>query len=90
LTGYGDMAIPNDTSPEAQQVVYEIYRKMTPAEKLLRVFDAYQTGKLLAMAGIRMRNPDATEEQVWQLWAKQHLGEKLYNKVYGHGEDAES
>ena len=48
------MAIPNDTTRQAKEVVYEIYRNMTPAEKLIRVFDAYQTGKLLAMAGIRM------------------------------------
>ena len=77
------MTIPKDTTLEAQEVVYEIYRRMTPAEKLIRVFDAYQTGKQLAMAGIRMRNPSATEEQVWGLWAKQHLGEKLFNEVYG-------
>ncbi|MDO8302199.1 MAG: hypothetical protein Q7T18_03060 [Sedimentisphaerales bacterium] len=77
------MAIQNDTSDEAQQVVDSIYRTMTPAEKFIRVFDAYQTGKLLAMAGIRMRNPDASEKQVWWLWAKQHLGEKLFNEVYG-------
>jgi hypothetical protein len=82
------MATLNDTSPEAQEVLANIYRKMTPAEKLLRVFDAYRTGKLLAVAGIRMRNPDATDEQVWHLWAKQHLGEKLYNEVYGNGKIA--
>lgn len=77
------MTIPNDTSEEAQQVVDTIYRTMTPGEKLIRVFDAYQTGKLLAIAGIRMRNPDASEKQLWRLWAKQHLGEKLFNEVYG-------
>jgi hypothetical protein len=82
------MAILNDTSEEARQVVDSIYRTMTPGEKFIRVFDAYNTGKLLAMAGIRMRNPDATEEQVWWLWAKQHLGEKLFNEVYG-GQHAE-
>lgn len=82
------MATLNDTSPEAQGVLEDIYRKMTPAEKLIRVFDAYRTGKLLAMAGIRMRYPDATGDEVWHLWAKQHLGEKLYNEVYGHGRNA--
>ena len=38
--------------------------------------------KLLAMAGLRMRNPGADERQLWKPWAKQHLDEKLFNKVY--------
>jgi len=46
------------------------------------MFDCYEMGKVLAMAGLRLRYPDATEEQIWRLWAKQHLGEKLFNEVY--------
>jgi len=44
-----------DTSPEAQQVLIDLYRKMPPGEKFRRVFDAYETGKMLAMAGLRQR-----------------------------------
>jgi hypothetical protein len=35
------------------------------------------------MAGIRMRYPSASEKEVKQIWAKEHLGEELYYKVYG-------
>lgn len=73
-----------DTSPEAQRVQIEIYRRMTVAEKARRIFDAYNTGKLLAMAGLRERYPQASEKRIWQMWAKQHLGEKLFNEVYGN------
>jgi hypothetical protein len=72
-----------DTSPEAQQVLLDIYRRMPPAVKVRRIFDAYQTGKMLAMAGLRLLYPNATEKQIWFLWAKRHLGEKLFNEVYG-------
>jgi len=73
----------SDTSPEARKVQMEIYRRMTPAQKLELVFDAYRTGQIISMAGIRAQYPDADEKQVWQIWARRHLGEKLYNEVYG-------
>ena len=75
--------ISNDTTAEARQVQIELYRKMPPEKKLDLVFDAYRTGQAIAMAGIRMQHPEATEGQVWHMWAKKHLGEDLYNKVYG-------
>lgn len=72
-----------DTSPDAQQVLVDIYRKMPTTIKIRRIFGAYHTGKMLAMAGLRESHPQASEEQIWYLWAKQHLGEKLFNEVYG-------
>lgn len=73
----------SDTAPEALAVQYEIYRQMSPARKFEIIFDLYRMGQELVMAGIRMRNPDATEEQVWRLWARQHLGPELFEIVYG-------
>jgi hypothetical protein len=55
---------------------------MSPARKIELVFDAYRTGQLLSMAGIRNQYPSASEDEVWHIWAKRHLGEELYNKVY--------
>ena len=62
---------------------YEIYRRMSLGRKLELVFDMCDTGKSLAVAGLRMRNPHATEEQLRRLWARQHLGRELFEKVYG-------
>jgi len=76
-----------DTSPDAQQVLIEIYRKMPTPIKIIHIFEAYQTGKMLAMAGLRDRHPNASEKKIWYLWAKQHLGEKLFNEVYGEVPD---
>ena len=61
----------------------DLYRKMPPAVKVRRIFSAYETGKILAMAGLRLLHPDASEKQIWYLWAKKHLGEKLFKQVYG-------
>jgi hypothetical protein len=72
-----------DTSRDARKTQYELYRQMTPARKLGLVFDAYRTGQLLSIAGIRMQYPSAGKNEVWNIWAKRHLGEKLYKKIYG-------
>ncbi|MCE5341456.1 MAG: hypothetical protein LLF92_10100 [Planctomycetaceae bacterium] len=73
----------SDTPQEVLEIQYELYRKMSPAEKFRIVCDAYDFGQSLAKAGIRMRYPNATEKEVKQIWAKEHLGEELYDRVYG-------
>ena len=74
--------VASDTSAEAQQILCRLYRNMTIAQKAQRVFSAYRLGKMLSMAGLRMVHPDASQEQIWHLWARRHLGDELYEKVY--------
>jgi len=73
----------SDTPPEVVRVQYEIYRRMSPARKFQLIFDTYEMGKQLAMAGLRIRHPGASEEQLRRLWAQQHLGRELFEEVYG-------
>ena len=76
-----------DTTPEARRVQYDLYRQMSAAQKMRLVFDAYRMGKLLAMAGLRQRHPSASDEEIWHMWARQYLGDELYNKAYGTATD---
>jgi hypothetical protein len=73
----------SDTSPEARRVLHDLYRRMSPARKFQLILDTYEMGRQLAMAGLRMRHPDASKDQLWRLWAQQHLGRELFEKVYG-------
>jgi len=75
--------ISRDTSKESARVVTQIYRSMPAGKKIKLIFDAMQMGQQLAMAGLRRRYPDANNDQVWHLWARQHLGEELYQQAYG-------
>jgi len=77
----------NDTSPEAEAVLCRLYRNMTIAQKAQRIFSAYRLGKMLSMAGIRMDHPNASKEEIWHLWARRHLGDELYEKVYQGRDD---
>ena len=72
-----------DATPGALRTQVEVYRGMSAGEKLETVFDAYRTGRELALAGLRMRHPEADEDELWRLWAKQHLGCQLFEAVYG-------
>jgi hypothetical protein len=79
---------PADTSSEAWQVWLELVRKMTPAERLQRALDLSNTVRELAIAGIREQHPDASEREVFLLFAQRQLGDDLFRKVYGNELDA--
>jgi len=75
--------LTDDTTPEARNVQCEIYRGMDEAEKLRLVFETYRAGQRLAVMGLRMRHPEASEDEVRRLWARQHLGAELFDEAYG-------
>ena len=72
-----------DTCPEAEQILIDIIRRMSPDVKFNLIFDAYHLGKVLEMAGLQDLHPQATSQQIWLLWAKQHLGDVLFQQAYG-------
>ncbi len=75
------MAGLNDTSPEAEQVLREVYRKMPFAAKLRQMGVLYHTAKVLHAMGVRQRNPAATEEMIREEWRIVSLGAELAQKV---------
>ena|SRR5437763_1626973 len=70
------MARPNDTSPEAEQVLREAYRRMPFARKWRLMGEMYHTAKVLHAAGFRQRNPGATDEAIHEAWMVAMLGER--------------
>jgi hypothetical protein len=62
------MANLTDTSPEAEQVLREAYRRMTFAQKWRQMGAIYHTARVLHEAGIRLRDPAATPEDVERSW----------------------
>jgi len=53
-----------DTSPEAQAAQTEVYRKMTPVQRLEIAFEMSLAAREFALAGLRLRHPDWTETQL--------------------------
>ncbi|HVI10661.1 MAG TPA: hypothetical protein VND65_20395 [Candidatus Binatia bacterium] len=72
--GYIESVIPSDTSPEAARVQLEIYRRMTPAERLRMALEMSDSIRNVAMAGLRSRHPD---------WGEKELRQELMRIMYG-------
>lgn len=72
-----------DTSPTATDVQLRLLREMTPTRKLRLVEDANATARSLAMAGIRLRHPDATAAQHVRFLMDLVLGKELADRLYG-------
>ncbi len=62
-----------DTSPDAQRLVDNIYRNMSIAEKWQILAQMWNDAKRLHAAGVRMRQPEITPEEIHQSWLAQIL-----------------
>ena len=75
------MAGLNDTHPEAELVLREAYRRMPFAAKVRQMGHLYHTARMLHAAGVRYRNPKATEEMIHEEWRILSLGAEVAQKV---------
>jgi hypothetical protein len=73
---------PSDTSSDAERVLIDLYRRMTPAEKLRRVAELNEAAAL-APAGLRLRDPRADEREIFLRLASLRLGSAMVELVYG-------
>jgi hypothetical protein len=72
---------PNDTAPEAERVLTEVFRRMTIGQKWLLLGSLYRTAKTLHEAGVRSRKPDATAQEIHESWLAVTLGDELARKI---------
>jgi hypothetical protein len=67
--------------PQPNRKLYlEVLRKMTPEQKLLKVFELSEFSKALFIEGLRLRFPDATEDEFRRILFDRL--EKCHNKNY--------
>jgi hypothetical protein len=74
---------PADTSPEAWKFYIELYRHVSPAEKIRRAMSLTKTVNLLAEAGLRQRFPEADDREIFLRRVQLTLGKDLFRKAYG-------
>ena|SRR5438067_10567702 len=63
-----------DTAPEVERLMYEAYRRMTPARKWQNLRDDYRMARALHAAGMRHRNPAVTLAEIQADWIRSLLG----------------
>lgn len=70
-----------DTSFEAERAQFEIYGRMTAAEKLERVRALSRSANRLALVGLRRRHPDENEETLRARLVEMRLGSDLARRL---------
>lgn len=78
-------AIPTltDTSDAAATVQIRVLRDMPAGRKVALVEDANRTARLLALAGIGLRHPEASPAERIRLLMDLVLGKELAERIYG-------
>lgn len=72
-----------DTTPDAERIQLEAWRRMTPAQKLRVVSELVRASEELARAGIRARHPDADDREVELRLAALRLDRSTMIRLFG-------
>lgn len=78
----------SDTHPKMEALQIELLRQASPTRKMHMLAQLNASARMLAMAGLRSRHPQATEAELRYKLAILLLGEEMARKVYGDLIDA--
>lgn len=67
----------SDTSPEVRARMRELYDLMTPAQKIRRVLELTEATWMMAIAGLRLDHPEASERELRRMLAQRLYGKEL-------------
>lgn len=73
----------DDTAVAIDRQVFDGLRRMTPAERLRLCSQACIAATQLAMAGLRLRHPTATEAELWRRVAALRIGPEWTRRLLG-------
>jgi hypothetical protein len=78
---------PVDTTPYAEEIQIEIFRRMRPEKRLQAAVNLAQTSRKLLKEGVRGRHPEYSEDQVRLAVIRLMLGEDLFLSAYAEAKD---
>lgn len=73
----------SDTHPEVERILIEGYRRMTPEQRLQRVRELNVRLEIVALAEIKSRLPQASEQELKMHLASRRIPHYLMQKVFG-------
>ena len=76
-------SLSRDTSPEIQNIFFEMLRDAPASKKLSLTFDLIQTTRLLVFSGLRSRFPGASETELRRRLVSKLLHREDIIKAYG-------
>lgn len=72
----------SDTYPQAEKVMIQSLRKMSPEARFEIALELIETSRKLLEAGVRARHPEYNEREIKLAVIRAILGDKLFKKVY--------
>lgn len=73
----------SDTDPQAREVYLNLFRAMTPGERVARVFELCAFQQSLQESNLRSMYPDADEREVFLRVAARRSGREPMIAAYG-------
>jgi hypothetical protein len=77
----------SDTPPEVDAVMFDLWRRATPTQKLRKVFGFGQMINALTRSEIRSRYPGATAREIELRLASRSLDRQMMIKAFGWDPD---
>lgn len=81
-------ALFSDTHPEIEELQLDLLRGAPAWKKLAMLAQLNESGRMLALSGLRQRYPQASQAELRRRLAGLLLGEELASKVYGELENS--
>lgn len=75
--------LSSDTHPKMEALQIQLWRQASPTRKMQMVAQLNASARILALAGLKSRFPNASEAELHFKLAGLILGEELARKVYG-------
>ena len=72
----------SDTSPEVDELMFQLWRKATPAQKLQKVLSIGRTVNALVRGELRRRYPTATPREIELRLASRNLDRETMIRVF--------
>jgi len=73
----------SDTSPEADELMFRLWRRATPAQKLKKVFSIGKMVNDLVRGELRRRYPDAAPREIELRLAARNLPRETMIRAFG-------
>jgi hypothetical protein len=75
--------LSSDTHPKMEALQIQLWRQASPTRKMQMLAQLNASVRIVALAGLRSRYPNANESELRRRLAALLLGEELARKVYG-------
>lgn len=81
------MPIPNDTSPEAEQVLLQLMREKTPAERVQMAMNLTAQVREASRRAIARVHPELSPREIEYRFIELHYGKDLADGVRAHHQE---